>query len=83
MQEMFIKNYIKKMTINDLRTFALKENYFLLPEEEEIIFYYIKNYWQVVLKEDPTPVFNDLKLKVRPETFNKIIQLYNHYKNYL
>ena len=83
MYELFIKNYIKKMTINDVYNFANKENYVLLDYEAKVILYYIKNYWQIILKENPTNVFNNLKKEIRPETFNKIIQLYNQYKHYI
>ena len=41
---------------------------------------YIKNYWKAFLKEDANYLFVELKEKLQPNTYNKIIELYNKYK---
>lgn len=77
-----IKEYIKKITEEDIYNFALKEGITLLNNEVKIIYVYLKNYWQVFLNEDSTFLFEELKEKVEPKTYDKLIELYNKYKKY-
>ena len=41
---------------------------------------YIKNYWEVLLNQDSTFIFEELKEKLRKEPYEKIVELYNKYK---
>ena len=75
-----IKEYIKNITEEDIYNFALKEGITLLDYEKRIIYMYLKNYWNVFLKEDATFLFEELKEKLEPKTYDKIIELYNKYK---
>lgn len=75
-----IKEYIKKITEEDIYNFALKEGITLLNHETKIIYVYIKNYWNVFLNEDPTFLFEELKEKLESKTYDKIVELYNKYK---
>ena len=77
-----IKEYIKKITEEDIYNFALKEGITLLNDEVKVIYVYLKNYWEVFLNEDSTFLFEELKEKLKPETYNKLIELYNKYKKY-
>ena len=77
-----IKEYIKKITEEDIYNYALKEGITLLNNEVKVIYVYIKNYWQVFLNEDSTFLFEELKEKVEPKTYDKLIELYNKYKKY-
>ncbi len=76
----FIRNYIEKITEQDIYNFALKEGITLLNDESKIIYTYIKNYWQVLLEDDATFVFEELKEKLRPKTYKKVLELYTKYK---
>ncbi len=75
-----LKEYIKKITEEDIYNFALKEGINLLDHETKIIYMYLKNYWNVFLNEDATFLFEELKEKLEPKTYNKIIDLFNKYK---
>ena len=75
----FIKKYIENMTEQDIYNFALKEGITLLNNESKIILVYLKNYWQVLLNDDPTFIFEELKEKLREETYYRIIDLYKKY----
>lgn len=75
-----IKEYIKKITEEDIYNFALKEGINLLNNEVKTLYVYIKNYWQVFLNEDSTFLFEELKEKLEPKTYDKMIELYNKYK---
>lgn len=75
-----IKEYIKKITEEDIYNFALKEGITLLDHEKKVLYVYIKNYWQVSLNEDATFLFEELKEKLEEKTYDKVIELYNKYK---
>lgn len=75
-----IKEYIKKITEEDIYNFALKEGITLLDHEKKVLYVYIKNYWQVFLNEDATFLFEELKEKLEEKTYDKVIELYNKYK---
>lgn len=81
MYDKFIKNYVDKMTLNDIFSFAEKENFKISKNDAEIVLSYIKKYWLTVYKGDPTNIFFELKLKLEESTYKKIIELYNKYKN--
>ena len=77
---LLIKEYIKNLTEEDINNFALKEGIKLLDSETKTIYLYLKNYWEVFLKEDSTYLFEELKESLRKETYDKLIELYNKYK---
>lgn len=79
--EIFIKEFVKNMQESDIYNYALKkENITLTDNEVKTIYMYIKNYWQVFYKGDPTSLFEELKDMVEPKTYDKLIELYNKYK---
>lgn len=79
--EIFIKEFVKNMQESDIYNYALKkENITLTDNEVKTIYMYIKNYWQVFYKGDPTNLFEELKDMVEPKTYDKLIELYNKYK---
>lgn len=75
-----LKEYIKNITEEDIYNFAVKEGINLLDYETKVIYMYLKNYWNVFLNENATFLFEELKEKLKPNTYNKIIDLYNKYK---
>lgn len=75
-----LKNYINKITEEDIKKYANKQGIKLLDEETKIIYLYIKNYWELLLKDNNSFIFEELKEKLRSETYEKIIELYNKYK---
>ena len=75
-----IKEYIKKITEEDIYNYAKKEGIELLDEEVKTIYIYIKNYWKIVLKKDSTFIFEELKEKLRKEPYEKLVELYEKYK---
>lgn len=77
----FLKRYIENLTEEDIYNYALKEGITLLGDESKIILVYLKNYYQVLLSGDPTFIFEELKEKLRDETYHKMIELYNKYKS--
>lgn len=87
MTEILIKQYINRMTFNDIDVFARQYGLVLKNKEIEIIYTYIKGDWRTFLYGNPRGILNDLKSQLEPLTYNKIEQLYVHFKekfqNYL
>lgn len=81
MNNFFISKYINSITLNNINDFAKKEGIFLTNNEDKIIYNYIKKYWKVFLYDNPDNIFNKLKCEVSNNTYNKIIEVYNKYKN--
>ncbi len=75
-----IQKYIENLTEEELEEFALKEGIKLLDEEKKVLYVYIKNYWETLLEKDSTFIFEELKEKLQPKTYEKVIELYNKYK---
>ena len=78
--EFIIKEFVSNLTENDINNFALKEGIMLENEELKTIYMYIKNYWQIFYKEDASYLLNELKEKLKPNTYTKIVELLNKYK---
>ena len=78
--EFILKEFISRMTEDDIFNYALKEGITLSNDELKTIYLYIKNYWQVFYMEDATYLFSELKEKLSPRVYHKIIELYNKYK---
>lgn len=87
MNEFLIKNYISKLTLNDINTFARKNGIELKEEELKLIEKYIRNDWRTIIYGNPRPILNELKEKLNQIEYQKIENLYiefkEKYKNYL
>ncbi len=75
MKNFFIKRYIDKLTIQDVKSFATSNNIILTEEQSIYIFNLIKNDWQQILNND-TYVLNKIKEKFDCETSKKVEKLY-------
>lgn len=81
MNFLIISKYINKLAKDDINKFALSQNIKLTNDELNIIYYHIKNDYQTFLTKDPNIILNQVKTEVREEVYNKIIELYNQYKD--
>lgn len=77
-----IKKYINKLTPENIKNYALTQNESLTDKESIIIYNHIKKHYLELLNNDTTS-FNELKLNLRKELFDKIVHLYNEYNKYL
>lgn len=84
---MIIKQYIDKITKNDIYNFGIQNNIYLNTTELEEIYKYIKYEWQTIIFGDINPIFNNLEKKINEENLIKIKKLYfefkKKYKNFL
>ncbi len=77
-----IKRYIRNITINDIKKYALENNEILTDTEASIIYNHIKTYYPELLEKNITS-FTTLKQNLRSDLFEKIVLLYNEYSKYL
>ena len=81
MVEKLIIQYINRMNLSDIDSFARKNGIVLNQDELELIFYHIKNNWRTIVYGNPKPILEDLKSKVDGLTYQKIENLYIEFKN--
>ena len=77
-----IINYINNISTNDIKNFANKNNFPITNSESIIIYNFIKKNYNQILNGDESSL-QDLKSKLRCDLYNKIIELYMHYKSKL
>lgn len=77
-----IEEYIKRMSVNDVISFAVKNGITLNDDEANLIFNYIINDWRTIMHGNPRRILDELKTKINNESYNKIEQLYIQFKNY-
>lgn len=80
MKGQLIKNYINKLTINDVNSLAIKNDINLSNDELNFIYNIIKNNYNDLLYGDSTYIFNELKNNVSENNYFKIKELFNTYK---
>lgn len=76
-----IKKYINKLQKEDIVKFAKKKNLLLDQNELNIIYTTIKNRYKDIL-DDGIKVINEYKNKLKINTYNKLIEVYNDAKKY-
>lgn len=81
MNKLIIINYIKRLTKNDIMNYCNNNNIPLTAEELDVIYYYVKNRYNEFLEGKQSELLEEIKYKVKSATYNKIIELYNKYKN--
>ena len=87
MYEKLIRNYVDRVTINDVDSFSKTYGIILNEKELNLIFKYVKNDWHTIIYGNPRTILDDLKKNLDSFSYSKIEQLYIHfkekYKNYL
>ena len=78
--EYLIKEYIKNLTINDIKKFAIKKNINITDNDAIILFDYAKNYYQDILNGNDKDIINELKNKLSPNVFKETYKIYLEYK---
>ena len=80
MYENLIRNYVSKMTINDIKKYASIKNINATEEEMQIVYEFIKKYYSKFNKNDMFFIEKYLKPKIRPQLYNQLLILYNEAK---
>ena len=80
MKDKLIKNYINKLKKEDISVFATNNNITLNDTELSVIYDTVKNDYESLLYGNHDKVFNQLKIKVSSDNYDKIINLFFEYK---
>ena len=76
MYEIIIRDYVNKLTENDILNFCNKIEITISEEEAKILYVYAKNYWKEFYKGNPKDLILELKEKINKNAFNKLYNLY-------
>lgn len=82
MNKNLIINYIKKITKEDIQKYISKENIQHTKEEIDLIYNSIKNDYIEILNNFQNYI-QKIKNKLNPNLYNKIIEKYNKYKEFI
>ena len=80
MNEYLIKEYIKKLEIDDIKKFAKKKNISITDTDAIILYTYTKNHYQEILDGNDKLVIKELRNKLNSNTFKEAYKLYLEYK---
>ena len=80
MYENLIRNYVSKMTINDIKKYASIKNINATDKEMQTVYEFIKKYYSQINKNDMFFIEKYLKPKIRPQLYNELLILYNEAK---
>ena len=74
--EIIIRDYINKLTEEDIIKYSKRKNIDISNDDAKILFVYAKNYWKEFYKGNPTELINELKEKIETKTFNELYKIY-------
>ena len=78
-----IKNYINKLTKEDILNYLNKENITVSNDEIDLLYNSIKNDFDYVLNNNFYEYLEQYKFKLNTNLYNKIIEKYNEYKKFI
>ena len=76
MKDYIIKEYINKLSINDIITYGKKNNITISIVDANTLLFYAKNYLDIFLHGNPDNLIFELKEKLEPNTFKEAYKLY-------
>ena len=82
MNKLLIYKYIERIKKEDIANYSLSQNINLTTNELDIIYDYIKNKTNEILN-NPLHLIDEIKDKVSINVYNKIVELYDKYKDYI
>lgn len=83
MKKELLKNYINKLTKEDIINYLSKECIPASPEEINIIYKAIKNDYEEILETNFMSYISKYKLNLNQELYRTIIEKYNQYKKFI
>ena len=78
--EHLIREYIKNIDEYTIEKYAKSNDIYLSDNEIKVIYLYLKNYWEIFYKGDPTYLFKELEEQIQKDNLDKIKNLYKKYK---
>ncbi len=83
MKKDLIKNYISKLTIEDIINYLKKEMIPATKEEIDTLYTTIKTKYNEILDSDFLTYIKKYQSKFNQKLYNKIIEKYNEYKKFI
>ena len=83
MKKELIKNYINKLTMDDIINYLKKECIPATKEELETLYTTIKTKYNEILDSDFLKYIRNYQTKFNKKLYNKIIEKYNEYKKFI
>ena len=74
-----IENYIKKIDINDMKDFLLKQEIIVNDLELNYLYKIMKTKYKDILDEDILLIY-DIKKNINEDAYLKLISIFNKYK---
>lgn len=75
-----IKDYIKKLTVDDIKKFAKTKNINIRDTDAIILYTYAKNNYEEIINGNDQDIIKELRKKLSPNTFKEVYKLYLEYK---
>lgn len=79
MKDYLIIEYIKKLSVEDIKNYAKIKNINISDSDAIILYTYIKNHYQELLNND-SKIIKEIKNQINPDTFKEVYKLYLEYK---
>ncbi len=76
MKEYLIREYINKLTIDDILNYAHKNNLTINENDAIILYNYAKKYYKDFINGNPKDILKEIKSKINPETYKQAYKLY-------
>lgn len=82
MNRKILYQYINKIKKDDIFKYGIKEGIIIKPDELDLIYSYIKNDYEKIINE-PMNIIIEIKDKVSGKLYQKLLDLYDKYKDTL
>ena len=79
MKDYLIIEYVKNLTVDDVKNFAKLKNINISDSDAIILYNYAKNHYQELLNND-SKIIKEIKDQINPNTFKEVYKLYLEYK---
>ena len=83
MKKELLKNYISKLTKQDIINYLSKECIPASKEEIDMIYNAINNDYEEILENNFMSYISNYKLNFNPDLYRTIIEKYNQYKKFI
>ena len=75
-----VKGYVNNLTINNINDFGLKNNIKLEKKELNFLLELVKKDYQNIIDGNITDILVSLKENLSNENYDKVVNLYNEYR---
>ena len=83
MYEIIIRDYVNKLTEDDIIQYSKRKNISLNDDEVKVLYLYAKIYWREFYRGNPNDLILELKEKLRPQVFDSLYKIYTDLKDKL